>query len=76
MANTKKNPKVPANRPILEFGSRINNRKGLSGHEELDYQKCKKCNEVYDFKLGHFFDADGNIFFYRIFERIRHICKK
>lgn len=56
-----------------------NNVKKIRGltQTELDNQKCPKCNEVYDFETRRTNNiVDGNNYFFRTFERQKHICKK
>ncbi len=49
----------------------------LSGDDELDNQRCPKCNQVYDFEIRrtHGLPAEYNGG-YRFFERQKHVCKK
>ncbi len=49
---------------------------GLSGIDELDNQRCPKCNEIYDFETRPAKNAEGYSYNYRVFERHKHICKK
>ncbi len=49
----------------------------LSGIEELDNQRCPKCNEVYDYDTLLHIGVDGQKTYpYRLFERQNHVCKK
>ena len=49
----------------------------LSGDNDLDNQKCPKCNEVFDFETRLTNNgSDGNNYFFRVFERQKHICKQ
>ena len=44
--------------------------------EELDNQRCPKCNSVYDFETKITRNIEGCNYRFRVFERHKHICKK
>jgi len=52
---------------------RINS--SLSGDDDLDNQKCPRCNNTFDFTTEIGRNGDGlKNYLYRRFERHKHIC--
>lgn len=55
--------------------NRVEISRGLT-QDELDNQRCPRCNEIYKFETRRTRNVEGYNYYFRVFERHKHICKK